>query len=430
MLNNAINTGTWPPSRLEAKSPHKRSTHLYQQKVNSQLDKKPRYQQSHTKIIVNLTSAKPSRATPHYRTEKPEDRCEQADEVYISKWKVCCEQQPRGKVVYSIAATTHGSIVDSAEAKVADTQAKITDSFAGSSLDWSSSPTPTDVFESFDTVSEISALSQFSDGEKIEKCFSDLAPCAAFEEVHAYDLVFPDSASKNFLDPGFLHGSFTNVSLCEPSFRFRSYGVRDLKSETSLNSLKEHILTAQRNKQPGEGDHCSKTILTARPEHSSGLLHDRIIPLNSGYIVYKDTINNRASVNRDKIFSSSSDIDNDTATMNYFHSLQYLKQKDVESCRASGPGLQDGTAGDKVTFYVFTDKDNYKLLKVLLTGPRLVPPTSEVTSLAEGFYAVTYWPDRVGWYVINVLWRGRHISGSPFQVLMLLPKRNIWVKRS
>ncbi len=334
----------------------------------------------------------------------------------------------------------------------------LSDDFLGVSID--SNASSVDVFESFDTVSQISTLSQFSESEKIEKCFpTDLSIVKASQNAdnlidnNEAQLLLNCPYDKTYYD--FIHGSFSDVSLSEPKDRFRAFGIRDLKSETNLSDLKEHILCAERNKDPAaviskwsvtaEGrDRFGTTVLKKDPscgaaskelavfekreKSKSPRAGDLLISLSAGYTFIDKS--QKEPRNRSKVFSSLQSIDNEGMTMSYIDSLRYIKQRDVETCRASGPGLKDGIAGKKTTFYIFSDKDNAKLLKVYVTGPRLVPPKMEFACLAEGFYSVSYWPERVGWYVVNVLWKGKHISGSPFHVLMLLPKRKVWIKRS
>ncbi len=434
MLTNIVNTSTatWPRSRSGSGS---NSLMSRQKTTTHDHDKIPRYPSDHTTITLNFkspTKAPVTLVAPNSTAEE-ENALNCPASVRITSIKIGNKR----KVSFSKRIEKQSEIAEIIEIgeKAHAVNSKISQDCLGVSVD----STVSSVFESFETVSEISTLSQGSDGERIEKCFSDLLSATKVcQDVAADNLtVYNDAANQNgttnnqnnrLCYAGFAHGSFQDVSLAELNCGW--YGIRDLKSETSLNNLKEHILCAERNREPSSKqpivDGCGITGNLGSP------FRDKLISLSSGYIFSQNLPEKPTKVaarKKSKIFASLQEIDKDSMTSCYFDSLRYLKQKDVESCRASGPGLKHGTVGQRATFYIFSDKDNSKLLKVYISGPRMMPPKNELNCLAEGFYSVTYWPDRVGWYTVNILWRAKHIAGSPYQVLMLLPKRQVWVKR-
>eukprot|EP00794_Sanderia_malayensis_P003182 gene3183-3653_t len=409
-------------------------------------DKKPRYEQDHKKKIAftfTNTDNPPPSSTSHTYSADNEMFIEDIGGGVVRKTSTASQRE------YALNACQNKSEENKNVARL-----KIGEEFFGFSVD--SNVSSFDVFESFDTVSVLSFVSQLSDSERIEKkChvnneINTTAVSVKLSHDDADNLRVHNSNEESVLLDnapfdsssyyGFIRGSFGDVSpLTKPRNhqQFRTYGIRDLKSETNLSDLKEHILCAEQNKGPRALTPNRRfsafaqqrgQLLTVTPPRG-----DLLLSLSSGYISYerfherKYCSNNK---NHSKIFSSLQNIDSNTMALSYIDSVKFLKQKDAEACRASGPGLKDGIAGEKTTFYIFTDKDNLRMLKVYITGPRLTPPNIEFSCLVEGFYSVSYLPDRVGWYYVNVLWKGRHVPGSPFHVLMLLPKRKVWIKHS
>ena len=292
-----------------------------------------------------------------------------------------------------------------------------------------------DIFDSFDTVTEASNLSLYPDADQVERGLADLKPrkisadsygdlCSSNSQCCVLDYKFRN---------GSLRGSFGNVSLCALEAP-RAFGVRDLRSETNLTMLKEHIISGQQYRDENANylrlDDHKRNRLSRSESSLTDRFRDILIPLNSGYIAYEKRLHQRKPRTRYKVFSSKEEIQTDfeAFAMGYQGSLSYLKQRDIESCRVTGPGVNNGTAGRRTTFYIFTEKDKKEYLKIYIIGPRLVPPKHEVATLTDCFYSVSYLPERVGWYSINVLWHGKHVIGSPFRVLMLLPKQKVWFK--
>ena len=295
-----------------------------------------------------------------------------------------------------------------------------------------------DIFESFDTVSDVSSLSLYTNADRVEKCLADLKPrkISVDSAMDGYGRKYSTDSQNCVFDYNFgngsLRGSFSNVSLCAIDTSW-TYGIRDLRSETNLQKLKEHIMSGQQYKdenanhlQVKERKLCNR--LSRSESDLREINRDILIPLNAGQIIYQKGLPPRQPRPRFKVFSSKEEIESnfEAMSLDYYESLCYLRRKDIESCRVTGAGVKNGTVGKRVTFYIFTEKDKGDSLKIYIKGPRLIPPEYSVTTLTDCFYSVSYFPDRVGWYRISVLWRGKHVSGSPFHVLMLLPKKKIW----
>ena len=296
-----------------------------------------------------------------------------------------------------------------------------------------------DIFGSFDTVSEVSSLSVCTDADRVERCLADLRPrmISIDSTIDGYSIKSrKDSLNCIFdyrFENGSLHGSFSNVSLCAIDTSW-TYGLRDLRSETNLHRLKEHIIFGEQNKELNNNYLKVKDKRINRLSRSESDLSEKcrdvLIPLNAGSIAYDKGRPSTQPRQRYKVFSSKEELEADyrSVSLDYHESLCYLRQKDIESCRVTGPGVKNGVAGKKATFYIFTEKDKQENLKIYIKGPRLVPPEHELTTLTECFYSISYFPERVGSYCISVLWRGKHVSGSPFRIVMLLPKRKVWFK--
>lgn len=297
-----------------------------------------------------------------------------------------------------------------------------------------------DMFESFDTVSDVSNLSLCTDADRMEKCLADLRPrkISIDSASDGYSSKRNNCSRNCVFDYDFrngsLRGSFSNVSLCAIDTSW-TYGIRDLRSETQLQKLKEHIISGQQYKDQNANylqvkDRYVSNRISRSESDLFNKYQDILIPLNAGHITYQKGLPSRQPRPRFKVFSSKDELEPDFEAMSldYYESLCYLRRKDIESCRVTGAGIKHGTVGKRVTFYIFTEKDKGQNLRIYITGPRLVPPEYTVTTLTDCFYSISYFPDRVGWYCISVLWRGKHVCGSPFHVMMLLPKRKIWFK--
>ena len=90
-----------------------------------------------------------------------------------------------------------------------------------------------------------------------------------------------------------------------------------------------------------------------------------------------------------------------------------------QNVRAYGPGLEDGYIGQEGNFTLETADAGTGTLSVRVQGPKGAfkidmrqHPDNERTILAH------YHPKSVGTYIINVMWSGMHIRGSPFTVEM------------
>jgi len=95
----------------------------------------------------------------------------------------------------------------------------------------------------------------------------------------------------------------------------------------------------------------------------------------------------------------------------------------VEECMAGGMGLSEGFVNAENTFFIETDTpfDNCKL-KVDIKGPKQNPIKINSFLLDVNLCSYSYWPRRVGYYLISVQWKGKHITGSPFDVSITLNK--------
>ena len=102
---------------------------------------------------------------------------------------------------------------------------------------------------------------------------------------------------------------------------------------------------------------------------------------------------------------------------------------DEQTCRASGKGLRQATVGEPSEFYISTGPGHSDSLNISVSFSGFCIPDAELMCIQNNNYLLTYWPERVGNYVIEVNWKGKRARGSPFHVKALLPKSNIWVRR-
>ena len=94
-------------------------------------------------------------------------------------------------------------------------------------------------------------------------------------------------------------------------------------------------------------------------------------------------------------------------------------------CMAGGMGLREGFVDSENTFFIETEErfDNC-LLKVEIRGPKQNPIKITTHLLDDNLCSFSYWPRRVGYYMISVKWKGEDIIGSPFDVGIMLRKTN------
>lgn len=410
MLQNAILAGgTWPRSRSNQNNKHEPSNHW---NISHRLQKPAKHYVNNRKVVIHE---------------------EDTDFGFID-----CGDAEQSKNNIEAPMLTYDLLSSGpSSSQSSEHDLLFSDDYLGVSFD--SCTSYGDIFGSFDTVSAVSNLSLYTDADQVEKCLADLRPRKISVDstgVGYFDKSRRDSQNCIFdynFENGSLHGSFSNVSMCAVDSSW-TYGIRDLRSETHLHKLKEHIISGQRNKDQNENYlRVNQRKLNRLSKSESDLCEksrDVLIPLSAGHITYERTSATRQPRPKRKVFSSKEELEPDYEAMslNYHESLCFLRRKDIESCRVTGPGVQNGTAGKKATFYIFTEKDKQENLKIYITGPRLVPPDHEITTLTDCFYSVSYFPDRVGSYCISVLWRGKHVPGSPFHVVMLLQKRKVWFK--
>lgn len=99
-------------------------------------------------------------------------------------------------------------------------------------------------------------------------------------------------------------------------------------------------------------------------------------------------------------------------------SLERINDAEERSqVRAKGPGLVEGVVGQEGNFSIDTNGVGDGKLEVLVQGPRgsfqtklRRHPDNERTLLAR------YDPTHTGKYTISILWNGKHIDSSPFEV--------------
>eukprot|EP00111_Clytia_hemisphaerica_P023905 TCONS_00070419-protein len=94
-------------------------------------------------------------------------------------------------------------------------------------------------------------------------------------------------------------------------------------------------------------------------------------------------------------------------------------------CMAGGMGLREGFVDSENTFFIETEEpfDNC-LLKVEIRGPKQNPIKITTHLLDDNLCSFSYWPRRIGYYMISVKWKGENIIGSPFDVGIMLRKTN------
>lgn len=81
--------------------------------------------------------------------------------------------------------------------------------------------------------------------------------------------------------------------------------------------------------------------------------------------------------------------------------------------KASGPGLSHGTVDKPADFVIDTRGAGNGALNLTVEGP--CEARIECKDNQDGTCHVSYLPTMPGNYMINILYQGVHISGSPFQ---------------
>jgi len=101
---------------------------------------------------------------------------------------------------------------------------------------------------------------------------------------------------------------------------------------------------------------------------------------------------------------------------------------DASKCRAYGPGLEGGTAGDKTHFFIEACNRLGERLKeggdkfdVRIKGPYDVDVLPETTDNRDGTYTVNYRPLDAGEHVVTIAHNGQEIPQSPIRVMIGKP---------
>eukprot|EP01114_Cavostelium_apophysatum_P014354 TRINITY_DN369_c0_g1_i1.p1 TRINITY_DN369_c0_g1~~TRINITY_DN369_c0_g1_i1.p1 ORF type:complete len:755 (+),score=260.59 TRINITY_DN369_c0_g1_i1:68-2332(+) len=96
---------------------------------------------------------------------------------------------------------------------------------------------------------------------------------------------------------------------------------------------------------------------------------------------------------------------------------------DAQHCKAWGPGLEGGIAGEPAPFTIASFnrlgqplKDGGDKFEVKVKGPYDVDVPVDFKDNNDGTYSVKYHPNDAGEHVVNVTLRGEPLPGSPFHV--------------
>ncbi|XP_061423004.1 filamin-A-like [Lethenteron reissneri] len=97
-------------------------------------------------------------------------------------------------------------------------------------------------------------------------------------------------------------------------------------------------------------------------------------------------------------------------------SLEAALPPDPSKVRVSGPGLQSGEVGRPAQFSVDTRGAGEGGLGLTVEGPR--EARIECEDNGDGTCSVAYTPAEAGEHLVNVLFAGQHVPGSPFRALI------------
>jgi len=89
---------------------------------------------------------------------------------------------------------------------------------------------------------------------------------------------------------------------------------------------------------------------------------------------------------------------------------------DASKCKSSGRGLHNATAGEASTFTVDASGAGRGAIMVGVEGPVIPAREMIVRHTGNNVYSVNYVLEEPGDYVLQVLWAGKHIPGSPFHL--------------
>lgn len=102
--------------------------------------------------------------------------------------------------------------------------------------------------------------------------------------------------------------------------------------------------------------------------------------------------------------------------------LQCLTGTNSNKVHAKGPGLERGTVGQPAEFMIDTRGAGQGGLGVTVEGP--CEAAINCRDNGDGTCNVAYLPTEIGDYTINVTFNDHHISGSPFQAI-IVPQPNL-----
>jgi len=94
----------------------------------------------------------------------------------------------------------------------------------------------------------------------------------------------------------------------------------------------------------------------------------------------------------------------------------YETRGDASKCTSRGAGLHTAVIGQPNTFTVNASNAGRGLLMVGVEGPAIPAKEINVKHTGGHVYSVNYTLEETGDYVLQVLWSGQHIPGSPFHV--------------
>jgi filamin len=89
---------------------------------------------------------------------------------------------------------------------------------------------------------------------------------------------------------------------------------------------------------------------------------------------------------------------------------------DASKCKSSGRGLHNATAGEASTFTVDASGAGRGAIMVGVEGPVIPAREIIVRHTGNNVYSVNYVLEEPGDYILQVLWAGKHIPGSPFHL--------------
>ncbi len=150
---------------------------------------------------------------------------------------------------------------------------------------------------------------------------------------------------------------------------------------------------------------------------------DRIIPIHSSVIFRKKANKHRHYDQRKQDISVTQQKPKSTAKKSR------SSKRSCKDFHAFGNGLKDGIVSQPAVIDIVSKSGSaWGDIEVEFIGPRLVPPKYNLQHIEKDTCRITYLPESVGIHTISIKSKGKHVSQSPYQVIVDFERVSIWKK--